>query len=175
MSVFTVAICCLTTFNLPWFMDLTFQVPMQYCSLQHQILLLSPVTSTTGCCFCIGSISSFFLELFLHWSHWHWRDCEEIPHIQGQRRSHRDSRRGKSCLESSPYLPETLTGLKHTSCTRGPRDPTDTEPDLSLSVSCGGMGQHGLSLSVLCGGKGQHGLSLSALCGGKGQHGLLQG
>ena len=28
-------------------MDLTFQVPMQYCSLQHQILLLSPVTSTT--------------------------------------------------------------------------------------------------------------------------------
>ena len=41
---------------------------MQYCSLQHQILLPSPVTSTTGCCFCFGSISSFFLELFLHWS-----------------------------------------------------------------------------------------------------------
>ena len=40
-----------------WFMDLTFQVPMQYCSLQHQTLLLSPVTSTTGCCFCFGSIS----------------------------------------------------------------------------------------------------------------------
>ena len=29
-------------------MDLTFQVPMQYCSLQHWTLLLSPVTSTTG-------------------------------------------------------------------------------------------------------------------------------
>ena len=64
-------------------MDLTFQVPMQYCSLQHQNLLvesacisiyhqshppvnlhqhLSPVTSTTGCCFCFGSVSSFFLE-----------------------------------------------------------------------------------------------------------------
>ena len=42
-------------------MDLTFQVPMQYCSLQHQTLPLSPVTSTTGCCFCFGSISSFFL------------------------------------------------------------------------------------------------------------------
>ena len=27
--------------------DLTFQVPMQYCYLQHQALLLSPVTSTT--------------------------------------------------------------------------------------------------------------------------------
>ena len=49
-------------------MDLTFQVPMQYSSLQHQTLLLSPVPSTTGCCFCFGSIPSFFLELFLHWS-----------------------------------------------------------------------------------------------------------
>ena len=49
-------------------MDLTFQVPMQYCSLQHWTLLLSPVTSTSGYCFCFGSIPSFFLELFLHWS-----------------------------------------------------------------------------------------------------------
>ena len=46
-------------------MDLTFRVPMQCCSLQHQTLLLSPVTSTTGYCFCFGSFSSFFLELFL--------------------------------------------------------------------------------------------------------------
>ena len=56
------------TTNLPWFMDLTFQVPMQYCSLQHWTLLPSPVRSTAGCCFCFGSISSFFLELFLQWS-----------------------------------------------------------------------------------------------------------
>ena len=28
-------------------------------------LLLSPVTSTIGCCFCLA-VSSFFLELFLH-------------------------------------------------------------------------------------------------------------
>ena len=47
-------------------MDLTFQVPMQYCSLQHQTLLPSPVTSTTGHCFRFGSLSSFLLELFLH-------------------------------------------------------------------------------------------------------------
>ena len=47
-------------------MNLTFQVPMQYCSLQHQALLLSPVTSTAGCCFHFGSVSSFLLELFLH-------------------------------------------------------------------------------------------------------------
>ena len=68
MLTFTLAISCLTTSNLPWFMDLMFQVPMQYCSLQHQTLLLSPVTSTAGYCFCLGSIPSFFLELFLHWS-----------------------------------------------------------------------------------------------------------
>ena len=68
MSTFTLAISCFTTSNLPWFTDLTFQVPMQYCSLQHQTLLLSPVTSTAGYCFCFGSIPSLFLELFLHWS-----------------------------------------------------------------------------------------------------------
>ena len=68
MSTFTLAISCLTTSNLPWFMDLTFQVPMQYCSLQHRTLLLSPVTSTTGWYFCFGFVSSLFLELFLHWS-----------------------------------------------------------------------------------------------------------
>ena len=52
-------------------MDLTFQVPMQYCSFQHQTLLPSPVTSTPGC-FCFGSISSLFLELFLH--------CSPVPY-----------------------------------------------------------------------------------------------
>ena len=64
--VLTLAISCLPTFNLLWFMDLTFQVPMQYCSLQNQTLFPSPVTSTTGHFFPLGSISSLFLELFLH-------------------------------------------------------------------------------------------------------------
>ena len=61
MSMFTLAISCLTTSNLPWFMDLTFQVPVQFCFLQHRTLLLSPVPSTAGCCFCFGSVS-FFLS-----------------------------------------------------------------------------------------------------------------
>ena len=34
--MFTLAISCLTTSNLPWFTDRTFQVPTQYCSLQHR-------------------------------------------------------------------------------------------------------------------------------------------
>ena len=68
MSIFTLSISCLTTSNLPWFMDLTLQVPMQYYSSQHQTLLLSSVTSKTECCFHFGSASSFFPELFLHFS-----------------------------------------------------------------------------------------------------------
>ena len=49
-----------------FYMDLTFQISMQCCSLQHWTLLPSPVTSTTGHCFCFGSVSSFFLKLFLY-------------------------------------------------------------------------------------------------------------
>ena len=66
--MFTLAISFLTTSNLPWFMDLSFYVPKQYCSLQHRTLLSSPVTSTTGYCFCFEFVSSSFLEFFLHWS-----------------------------------------------------------------------------------------------------------
>ena len=68
MLTFTLAISCVTTSNLPWFMNIALQVPMQYCSVQHQTLSTSTVTSSTGCCFSFGPISSFFLELFLHWS-----------------------------------------------------------------------------------------------------------
>ena len=34
-----------------------------------------------------------------------------------------------------------LTGLKQTLCTPGPRDHTETETELYLSVTCGGTGQ----------------------------------
>ena len=34
-----------------------------------------------------------------------------------------------------------LRGLKQTLCTTRPRDPTETEPELSLSVSCEGTSQ----------------------------------
>ena len=72
MSMFTLAISCLTISNLLWYMDLTFQVPMQYYCLQHRTLFPSPVTSTTRCCFHFGSISSFFLESFFHSSPAYW-------------------------------------------------------------------------------------------------------
>ena len=37
MPTFTLAISCLTTSNLPWFMELTFQVPMKYYSLASDL------------------------------------------------------------------------------------------------------------------------------------------
>ena len=62
MSMSTLAISYLTMSNLPWFMDLTFQVPVQHCSLLHWTLLSWPDTSTTERCFCF--CSTLFLELF---------------------------------------------------------------------------------------------------------------
>ena len=59
-------------------MDLTFQVPMECCLLQHSTLISPLDTSTTGRCFSFGSASSFLLELFLrsssaaYWFIFHW-------------------------------------------------------------------------------------------------------
>ena len=55
MLTFTLAISCLTISNLPWFMDLTFQVPMQYCSY------------SIGLCFYHQFHPQFML--FLLWLH----------------------------------------------------------------------------------------------------------
>ena len=66
MLVFTLAISCLTIPNFPWFVDLTFQVPIQHCSLQHRNLAehhfcFGPATSIlTGAvsnCLCSSPIA----------------------------------------------------------------------------------------------------------------------
>ena len=90
MSVFILTISCLTTFNVPWLMDLKFQVPMQHCSLQHQILLLSPDTSTTEHHFHFGPATSFFLELLVallhsspapYWTHSDLEDSSLVSYL----------------------------------------------------------------------------------------------
>ena len=63
--MFTLAIFCLIMSNLSWFMDLKFQVLMQYCSLQHWILLSSPYTSTTEHRFWFGPAASVFWGLLV--------------------------------------------------------------------------------------------------------------
>ena len=66
MLTFTLAISCLTTYNLPWFMDLTFEAPMQYCSYSIRLYFHHQSHLQLVHCFHFGSISSFFLELVLH-------------------------------------------------------------------------------------------------------------
>ena len=100
-----VDISCLTTANLPWFVDLTLQVPMQmlYCSLQHQTLLLPPDTSTTEGLFHLtpsvldgpvqhGSELQWVMQaplpgqacdpwrgpVYLTHGQWKWRSCVEL-------------------------------------------------------------------------------------------------
>ena len=46
-------------------MDLILQDPMQYCSLQHQNLLLQPDTSPAKCHSHFGPAASFLLELLV--------------------------------------------------------------------------------------------------------------
>ena len=61
MFILTWQVSCLTTSSFPWFMDLTFQVPIHYCSLQHRILLSSPDKSTAECHVHFGPATSFIL------------------------------------------------------------------------------------------------------------------
>ena len=63
MSMFTLAVSYLTTSNLPWFMDLTFQIPMQYCSLQHRTSITSHIHNWV---LFLLWLHLFILELFLH-------------------------------------------------------------------------------------------------------------
>ena len=67
MLMFTLAISCLTTCN---FLIHGPNIPGPYAILLFISLDLASITSPihNWCCFCSGSISSFFLELFLHWS-----------------------------------------------------------------------------------------------------------
>ena len=48
-----------------WTWHSRFLCSITLCSIK---LCFYYVTSTTGCCFCFGSIPLFFLDLFLHWS-----------------------------------------------------------------------------------------------------------
>ena len=57
MSMFALAISHLTASNLPWFMDLTFQVPMQSWSLQHRTSITSHIHN--------WALFSLWLHLFI--------------------------------------------------------------------------------------------------------------
>ena len=67
MSMFTLAISCVITSNLPWFINLTVQVPVQYCSYKIGFYFHHQSRPQLGVGFGLA-VSSFFLELCLHWS-----------------------------------------------------------------------------------------------------------
>ena len=66
--MFTVVISYLTTLNLPWFIEPN--VPGSYAMLLFTALDFTFITSRihSWVLFIFGSVSSFFLELSLHWS-----------------------------------------------------------------------------------------------------------
>ena len=68
MLLFTLAISLFDHFQFALIHGLNISISCAVLLFTALSLLPSPVTSTTGWCFCFGSISSFFLELFLHWS-----------------------------------------------------------------------------------------------------------
>ena len=74
MSMFIVAISCLTTSSVPWFRDLTLRC-LWYIVLSSTGLSFHHQTHphNNGRCFHFGLGFSFLLELFLHWApaaHW---------------------------------------------------------------------------------------------------------
>ena len=68
MSTFTLAISCLATSNLPWFIDLTFHFLCNIALYRIELCFCHQSHPQLGGCFCFGSVSLSFLELFPHWS-----------------------------------------------------------------------------------------------------------
>ena len=64
ISMFTLAVSWLTTSKLPWPMDLTLQVHMQYCSLQHQTLLYHQTHPHLGIVFGLAQLLRSFWSSF---------------------------------------------------------------------------------------------------------------
>ena len=72
MSMFTLAISCLTTSNVPWFMDLALQVPVQYCSYSIGLYFHHQSHPLLGIVFALRIgvwlfLLSAVLVVFFHW------------------------------------------------------------------------------------------------------------
>ena len=71
MSTFSLVISCLTTSNLPWFMDLTFQVPMQYCSYSIGPCFYYQSHPQVGIAFALAPSLHSFWSYFSSDLQWH--------------------------------------------------------------------------------------------------------
>ena len=71
-----------------------------------------------------------------------WNSCEEILHIQRQRRSSSKMVGGaKLCLESNPIPTRDAQRAQINLMSTRTQNPTETELELCFSVSCRGTGQ----------------------------------
>ena len=92
--------------------------------------------------FCI--CFSFYSSLLNHyWQEKCWIPAKkDSPRPGANEKPKQGSRTGEITFRIKPYTHQRcLEGSNKTLCIPGPRDPTETEPDLCLSVSCGGVGQ----------------------------------
>ena len=65
--MFTLAISCLTTSSLLWFMDLTFQVPVCYCSYSIRLYFHHQSHPQLGVVFTLAlSLHSFWMKATVH-------------------------------------------------------------------------------------------------------------
>ena len=75
MLMFTLAISCLITSNLSCFIPSAPNIPSSYAILFFTAFDFTSITSHIyNWVFCFGSLSSFFMQLYLHWSpvaYWH--------------------------------------------------------------------------------------------------------
>ena len=67
---------------------------------------------------------------------------KDTPHQRAKEKPKQGGRRGEITFRIKPDTHQRhLEGSNKLCCISGPNDPTETEPELCLSVSCGGMGQ----------------------------------
>ena len=67
---------------------------------------------------------------------------KDTPHPRAKEKPSQDGRRAIIAFRTKPHTHQVcLEGSNNTLGTAAPREPTETEPELYLSVSCGGMGQ----------------------------------
>ena len=66
---------------------------------------------------------------------------KDTPHLRAKEKTQQDGRRGKVTFRIKSHTHQgPFEGSNKTLCTAGLRDPTETEPEPCLSVSCGGTG-----------------------------------
>ena len=67
---------------------------------------------------------------------------KDTPHSRAKEKAQQDGRRGKIAFRIKPHTRQRCSeGSNNTVSAPGPRNPTEIESDLPLSISCGGTGQ----------------------------------